>query len=443
MRHLSRRDAIAAALVAGVAPAAAIGAVATGGDRRAVARPLIDYFKAYGETLLRPAQGLFREPSIAPTLPKQQYSAELWDWDTLWTARGLFALADVRGDAAFRQRVAEHARGSLINFLDNQSAQGRLPIVMASTDKDANRFPFDDPARNQAKPVMAQLALLAVEHGGDSAWCAPLIDRIARFDDSWYAHNESHTGLLVWSNDVAIGNDNDPTTFGRPPFSSANLLLNCLLYQDLRALGDLSKRLGRPAAEREALAGRTEKLGTAILTQCWDARDAFFYSVDVQCADRRAELITNVERGMAMSWSTVPLRIQQFTGFLPMWCGLATPAQAEALVARNYRADDRLRAAYGVRTLSSRERMYTMAFSSNPSNWLGPVWIIANYFVWKALSAYGFRREADELADKTVALLAASLKSDGSLNEYYHPDTGKPLSHKGFMDWNLLVLEML
>jgi len=29
------------------------------------------------------------------------------------------------------------------------------------------------------------------------------------------------------------------------------------------------------------------------------------------------------------------------------------------------------------------------------------------------------------------------------LNEYYHPDTGTALSHKGFMDWNLLVLEMI
>jgi hypothetical protein len=35
------------------------------------------------------------------------------------------------------------------------------------------------------------------------------------------------------------------------------------------------------------------------------------------------------------------------------------------------------------------------------------------------------------------------LAANGSLNEYYHPDTGLALSHKGFMDWNLLVLEMM
>jgi putative isomerase len=42
-----------------------------------------------------------------------------------------------------------------------------------------------------------------------------------------------------------------------------------------------------------------------------------------------------------------------------------------------------------------------------------------------------------------MALLARDLKVNGSLNEYYQPDTGAALSHKGFMDWNLLVLEMI
>jgi len=39
--------------------------------------------------------------------------------------------------------------------------------------------------------------------------------------------------------------------------------------------------------------------------------------------------------------------------------------------------------------------------------------------------------------------LSRDLEVNGSLNEYYHPDTGAALSHKGFLDWNLLVLEMI
>jgi putative isomerase len=184
------------------------------------------------------------------------------------------------------------------------------------------------------------------------------------------------------------------------------------------------------------MAGRIQKF-------CWDPRDSYYYTVDVQCVDRRAELIPTVARGMAMSWNCLPTRIQMFTGLLPLWCGIAPQEIAHKLISTNYLADDRLRAEWGVRSLSNLETMYSMDFSSNPSNWLGPVWIIVNYFVWRALQRYGYKKEADALADKTILLLSKDLEANGSLNEYYHPDTGAALSHKGFMDWNLLVLEMI
>jgi putative isomerase len=255
--------------------------------------------------------------------------------------------------------------------------------------------------------------------------------------------NLSHVGLYVWGNDVAIGNDNDPTTFGRPEFSSANVLLNCLFYADLRAAAEIAVALKR-SADAAALTAKADALGVAMRKLCWDPRDRFFYTVDVQCRDRRAELIPAVPPGMAMSWQSLPLRIEVFTGFMPLWCGVATEKQAGELVRLHYLSDDRFRANYGVRTLSLRETMYSLeAHSGNPSNWLGPVWIIANYLAWKGLQAYGFREPAQELADKTIALLAADLAKSGSLNEYYHPDKGAALSHAGFMDWNMLVLEMM
>ncbi len=246
----------------------------------------------------------------------------------------------------------------------------------------------------------------------------------------------------MWGNDVAIGNDNDPTTFGRPDFSSANLLLNCLFYMDLRAAAELARQLRRPD-DQQRLRAQADALGEQIQKYCWDPRDQFYYTVDVQCVDRRSELIHHVKPGMEMSWKCLPMRIQTFTGFLPLWCGLASPDQGKALIRANYLADDRFRGNWGVRSLSSKESMYCLDFSSNPSNWLGPVWIVVDYFVWNALKYYGFDAEASELGDKTLRLLSTDLARNGSLNEYYHPDTGAALSHKGFMDWNLLVLEMI
>src|ERR1700733_6506948 len=134
----------------------------------------------------------------------------------------------------------------------------------------------------------------------------------------------------------------------------------------------------------------------------WDPRDSYYYTVDVQCVDRRAELIPSVPRGMDMSWRCLPIRIQMFTGFLPLWCGIAPQQNAQQLVRTNYVADDRLRSRWGARSLSNRETMYSMDFSSNPSNWLGPVWIIVNYIVWKGLKNSGFHDAESDLADKTL-----------------------------------------
>ena len=87
-------------------------------DARAGAiRDLLAYFNEIAPRLLRPAEGVLRHPSIAPSLPGKAYSTSLWDWDTYWTARGLFRAAAMTHNRALHQQLVQHARGSLLNFL--------------------------------------------------------------------------------------------------------------------------------------------------------------------------------------------------------------------------------------------------------------------------------------------------------------------------------------
>ncbi len=315
--------------------------------------------------------------------------------------------------------------------------------MMTADDPDPFRIPGkNSTSRNQAKPVFGQLGLLACDRRGDAEWLAPHFDSILRCYDAWTRHNSSPIGLLVWGDDVAIGDDNDPTTFGRPFFSSANLLLNCLFYQDLLASAELARRLAR-SGDHDRLSSQAEGVGEVTSRDFAGIPEIAttipsMFNVSIGGLSS----FQNFPRGMDMSWKCLPMRFQMFTGFLPLWCGIATQQNAQKLVSANYLADDRLCAQWGVRSLSNRETMYSLEFSSNPSNWLGPIWIIVNYFVWKGLLRYGYKKEADALADKTLLLLSRDLETNGSLNEYYDPDTGAALSHKGFMDWNLLVLEM-
>lgn len=356
----------------------------------------------------------------------------------------MLAYSEAHPNADFRAELLEHCKGSLQNFLLHQDANGRVPILMTDANPDLLHSTGTNVSlhANQAKPVFAQLAWLIASKGGGIDWIKPLWDNLLRFYDAWEAHNLNRCGLFVWGDDVAIGNDNDPTTFGRPFFSSANLLLNCLFYAELLDASEIAAELDR-AEDASRLRAKAAALADRIRRLCWDPRDHFFYTVDVQCVDHRAELLPQIKPGMPMRWQTLPIRIQTFTGFLPMWCGIATKEQAAQIVKTNYLGDGRFRCNSGVRTLSNLESMYSLDFSSNPSNWLGPVWIIANYLVWSALRRYGYKSEAKEIACKTLSLLSNDIERNGSMNEYYHPDTSAALSHKGFMDWNLLVIEMI
>ena len=77
--------------------------------------------------------------------------------------------------------------------------------------------------------------------------------------------------------------------------------------------------------------------------------------------------------------------------------------------------------------------MYSLDFSSNPSNWLGPVWIIVNYLVWRGLSNYKFTDAANDLADKTTQPACRPISQQPARSsEYYHPDTTKPTQPRRF-----------
>jgi putative isomerase len=127
---------------------------------------------------------------------------------------------------------------------------------------------------------------------------------------------------------------------------------------------------------------------------------------------------------------------------MPMWAGLASQEQAGRMVER-IRDERTFGANYGIRSLSRLEKMYDLRASNNPSNWLGPIWGITNYLVFRGLVKYGFDDDARELAEKTVRLFGRDLETSGALHEFYHPDTGEPVMTRGFQNWNFLVLNMI
>jgi len=207
------------------------------------ASSLADYFLQRHDSLLRAPTGIIQHPFLNPG---GSYLDQLWDWDSYWVARGLWNLAKRRGDSALAEAVLRHSQGCLLNFFEHQAPNGSFPILISPDNPDvfncaaAGSFPA-----NPAKPLFAQFAELVCEMAGDYSWLEPYWEGLEAFYLCWENRYLTPTGLYVWGSDVAIGVDNDPTTYGRPFYSSANILLNCFLYRDFKAAGRLAKALGR------------------------------------------------------------------------------------------------------------------------------------------------------------------------------------------------------
>lgn len=383
--------------------------------------------------------GCLKHPYL---VPGAGYAHCLWDWDSLWTAVANYQMLREPDCPATltKAEITRHAQGCLDNYFEHQAEDGAMPIMIVPENPDYFQC-RERPECNMAKPVFATFAELIWRETGSLDVPRRHLDGLVRFHQAWRRRYLSKCGLFVWGSDLAIGVDDDPAVFARPRFSAGHLYLNCLMLKELRAAGRLAAALGKP---EDAARYNTEAatLDAVIQQECWDERDGAFYSVDVQV--RLDPVIPNLHNNADLTWNSIPLKILTWTTYLPLWTGSASLDQAER-VARYLDDPTALQCPCGIRTLAACERkMYTPdRATSNPSVWRGPVWIIANYLTAEALAQAGLIKQARAMAEKTIALMAQDLAQTGTLHEYYHPDTGKGLTHPGFMNWNALALNLI
>lgn len=301
------------------------------------------------------------------------------------------------------------------------------------------------------KPTLAQHAAFIVKNmGGDAEWLREDFYTLQAFVAKYLNfHRHKATGLIYWETDEAIGVDNDPSTFYRPHGSSGSIFLNCLMYKELQAMAYLADCLNLTDIsiffEKEA-----ETLKTNIRKHCWDERDRFYYSVDLNLLPVEKPDIEGLypgdlylHVGQPRTYDCLIQRFSVWSGFMAMWAQVATPEQARQMVQIHFCDTTSFNAPAGIRTLSPLEKMYNVRASGNPSSWAGPIWINVNYLVFRGLLQYGYEKEAREVAEKTILLLGRDFERFGALHEYYLPDNGEPVLNRGFQNWNFLVLNMI
>lgn len=388
-----------------------------------------NYAKNNYKKCFRDPGGKFKQPYF---VPGASYAYELWDWDS-W-------LTDYALDLIAEEDISAYEKGCVLDFLDNADAEDRIPINI-KMDKESIFDLKPGSSVNIHKPCLAQHALFVSEKSSDGAeWLRDRFPQLRRFI-AWYDNNAYHaeSGLYVWINDFAIGVDNDPCVFYRPDKSTAAIFLNNLMYGELCAMSRLCAMLSDQDGEK-TYAAKAERLKEAIQSECWDERDGFFYSADVSL--KPVDPNEWLHSGGPRQYKSLPMRIGVWSGFLCMWNGIATKEQAKRMVEEHYLNEKTFYAPCGVRSVSKAEKMYAIRNTGNPSCWIGPIWVNANYMVSEGLRRYGYAALADELDEKTVLTLGKDLEECGEFHEYYHPETGEGIRNKGFQSWNLLVYNM-
>lgn len=376
----------------------------------------------------REKEGWIKYPYL---VPGANYSKSLWDWDSWLVGEALLEIDD--------PSIIEYQKGCVLNFLDHTNEKGMMPILIQLDNKVQKDF-RDNYVGNIHKPCLAQHALSISLKIDDVSWIADNFLKLLSYIEFYHNNQfDEESGLYFWVDDTAIGFDNDPTVFYRPNNSTGAIYLNSMMYQELLAIAKLANMLGVKEVEAEYLE-RAERLKLAIQNECFDKVDGYFYSVDLSL--RKVNPNEPLHSGQPRFWHSLPIKIKTWAGMMPLWANIATSEQA-ALAVSNYLDEETLNAKYGIRSISKKEKMYGIYDTGNPSCWIGPVWIIANYMTYIGLRNYGYSKLANKLAIKTITLLGRDLEENGEFHEYYDGDTGRGVRGKGFQSWNFLVLKMI
>lgn len=405
-----------------------------------------NYILAQLKGVLKPPARNLKYPFL---VPGTGYMNELWSWDAYWEALSIKRAFELFGEeeparaGISKLTAVEHIRGSVLDFLDAQEEDGFIPVMVSSEGLFEGFFHGEHEKGtplNQCLPFLCQFALLAGDFSGIYDFdTEKLVKYMRYFETKQYDKN---SGLFFWQDDIMIGIDNNPTVFYRLQRSGADIFLNCFVYLEYVALAELLERLHDSRAAEMKI--KAEKLKTAINKEMWDERDGIYYSQDI--GFHKTERVVKgvaLHSGLAPHWNTIPLKIRFWGCFLPMYAGICDGERAERMCLHLTENDD-LFAKYGIRTLAKNEKMYSLVKSKgNPSNWLGAIWTVANYCVYKGLVRYQKDVLAEKLRKATLGLLDKALKEHGDFFESYHPDTGEPFMNKGFLSFNLLGTDML
>ena len=350
----------------------------------------------------------------------------LFDWDTYFA--GWMASVD-NPDLAVANAVEITHERSKFGFIPNFGA-------------DENNVSDD-----RSQPPVGSMTVLAIlrKYGPSYDWLVQEVyEDLLSWNRWWPQARQVSEGLLAWgcgeklpsttghwavsSNYTDLqgaawesGLDNSPM-YDDVPFDTVRRMLlledaglTALYIADCKALAELASRIGRDSENIELL--NRAAAFEAGLSGLWSEADGIFLNRRTDTGEMSSRLSPTL--------------------FYPLLSGTATPAQAEAMMEKQFFNPETFWGEYIMPSIARNDPAYP-----DQEYWRGRIWAPMNFLVYLGMRPYGLPEARKAMAEKSAALLLKEWLDRGHIHENYNADSGEGCdvgSSDSFYHWGGLL----
>lgn len=371
------------------------------------------------------------------TVPSPDTYPYQWFWDSCFHA------------IVLARSEPEAAKAELRSLVSRQFSDGMIPHIIYWEPGTVARYDWgtDGTSALTQPPILAYAVQAVFEATGDDAFLRELYPSLLRFyhylvdkrdprdhhlsgiinpDESGEDNSPRFDDVLHVPVDISLADhlarrlelvdanrtcDFDAETCMKRHFWVKDVPFNAILVENLRVFASIARRLGEKEGERFATLN-ADLIGTAMRERLF--AEGVYWSAE------------------AMNDPYELLKVDTWAHFAPLFAGLYSEDEAEALVRNRLFNEDTFWSPHGIRTVSRQEASY------RPDGyWRGSVWMAPHWFIYKGLVRYGYAEEARRIRDVSVRLIEQS-----GFREYFDPETGEGYGAHDFT-WGTLVTDMM
>jgi len=302
----------------------------------------------------------------------------LWLWDSVFHAIG------------HRNIDPSLAEDLILDIFEGQSEDGFIPH-MASVGY---------LSKITQPPIIAWGSLLVFEKSGNKDFLKTVFEHNKRFLD-WCSKNrrQSDRQLYTWltTNNVVCrcdecGMDNSPR-FDKLTYLEA-IDFSCFMAKEASSMAKIAEILGL-SEEKAFFSDLFDEIKSDLNERLWSEEDGFYFDYDI------------LDKKLHKVWSVA--------SFLPLFAEICDEHRAKRLLS-HLLDPETFYSPFPIPSISKKDETY------GTDMWRGPVWLNYNYMLIEGLIGYGFTDYAQEVKEKTFAVLDKWYKNTGTLFEFYDPE---------------------